>query len=85
MIRDNIVDFPRPEDLDINDTEFWEHCSEIYRVFADLSVSLMRMQVADSDEVAGSLCVVAYALLKAKNMSDKEISEFANMIFKRQK
>lgn len=43
----NIVDFPKPEELDINDEQFWEQCSEMYHMFANMSLSLMRMEIAD--------------------------------------
>jgi len=79
----NIIDFPRPEDLDINDEQFWEQCSEIYHMYANMSLSLMRMEAADSHEVAGALCVVALSILKGQGMNDAEIKDFADMIFNR--
>jgi len=77
----NIIDFPRPEDLDINDEQFWEQCSEIYHMYANMSLSLMRMEIADGHEVAGALCVVALSILKGQGMDADEIKEFADMIF----
>jgi hypothetical protein len=79
----NIIDFPKPEDLDINDEQFWEQCSEIYHMYANMSLSLMRMEAADSHEVAGALCVVALSILKGQGMNDAEIKDFADMIFSR--
>jgi|TARA_S200002703_G_scaffold155344_1_gene159404 hypothetical protein len=77
----NIIDFPKPEDLDINDEQFWEQCSEIYHMYANMSLSLMRMEIADGHEVAGALCVVALSILKGQGMDADEIKEFADMIF----
>ena len=80
---DNIITFPIPEELDINDEQFWQDCSEIYHMFANTSLSLMRMSVADGHEVAGALCVVALSILKGQNMTDEEIKDFTDMIFDR--
>jgi hypothetical protein len=80
-MNDNIISFPTPEELDINDEQFWEQCSEIYHMFANMSLSLMRMEIADGHEVAGALCVVALSILKGQGMSADEIKEFADMIF----
>jgi hypothetical protein len=77
----NIIDFPKPEDLDINDEQFWEQCSEIYHMYANMSLSLMRMEIADGHEVAGALCVVALSILKGQGMDADEIKEFADMVF----
>jgi hypothetical protein len=82
-MKDNIINFPSPEELDINDEQFWEQCSEIYHMFANMSLSLMRMEAADSHEVAGALCVVALSILKGQGMDANEISEFADMVFDR--
>lgn len=79
----NIVDFPKPEELDINYEQFWEQCSEMYHMFANMSLSLMRMEIADGHEVAGALCVVALGILKGQGMEADEIKEFAEMIFHR--
>jgi hypothetical protein len=43
----------------------------------------MRMEAADSHEVAGALCVVALSILKGQGMNDAEIKDFADMIFSR--
>jgi|TARA_R100000084_G_scaffold108702_1_gene72053 hypothetical protein len=80
---DNIITFPTPEELDINDEQFWQDCSEIYHMFANTSLSLMRMSVADGHEVAGALCVVALSILKGQNMTDEEIKDFTDMVFDR--
>lgn len=77
----NIIDFPKPEELNINDEQFWEQCSEIYHMYANMSLSLMRMEIADGHEVAGALCVVALSILKGQGMDADEIKEFADMIF----
>jgi len=80
---DNIITFPTPEELDINDEQFWQDCSELYHMFANTSLSLMRMSVADGHEVAGALCVVALSILKGQNMTDEEIKDFTDMVFDR--
>ena len=80
---DNIITFPTPEELDINDEQFWQDCSELYHMFANTSLSLMRMSVADGHEVAGALCVVALSILKGQNMTDEEIKDFTDMFFDR--
>ena len=77
----NIIDFPTPEELNINDEQFWEQCSEIYHMYANMSLSLMRMEIADGHEVAGALCVVALSILKGQGMDADEIKEFADMVF----
>ena len=83
MSEGNIVNFPNPEELDIHDEQFWEQCSEIYHMFANTSLSLMRMGVADGHEVAGALCVVALSILNGQNMTEEEIKDFSAMIFHR--
>ena len=52
-------------------------------MFANTSLSLMRMSVADGHEVAGALCVVALSILKGQNMTDEEIKDFTDMVFDR--
>jgi hypothetical protein len=50
-------------------------------MYANMSLSLMRMEIADGHEVAGALCVVALSILKGQGMDADEIKEFADMIF----
>lgn len=71
------------ENINIEDTEFWKQCGDLYHLYTNLSLSLMRMGTASGKHVATVMCVGAISLLKGQNMSKKEINDFVQNIIKK--
>ena len=79
MTDDNIIEFPF---IGRDESEsFFEDYSEIKQIYADITLSLMKMNVCDGDTAATALAIVALSILKGQNMSNEEIENFGDVIF----
>ena len=79
MTDDNIIEFPF-SNRDESES-FFEDYSEIKQIYADITLSLMKMNVCDGDTASTALAIVALSILKGQNMSNEEIENFGDVIF----
>tara|TARA_R100000231_G_C5314123_1_gene161361 strand:+ start:731 stop:970 length:240 start_codon:yes stop_codon:yes gene_type:complete len=71
------------ENINIEDTEFWKQCGDLYHLYTNLSLSLMRMGSASGQHISTVMCVGAVSLLKSQGMSKKEIDNFIDNIIQK--